>query len=284
MRRSRCGGKILALTAVALAALAAGCDDSKKTMNTDGTFVPAAGEEAHTILLYSFAGANHVREAKSFKLKAAKYTQWTDLFVIHEADRSALYWGKYPNTKAAQTNLRRAKNYRTPAKVPVFAKALVVMLPGSEVGPRQWNLAYVDGAYTVAIAVFYDVPKDNYFGRKKYAVMYCRQLRQQGKEAYFRHGPARSTVTIGAFPESAIQMVRKGPKTVPVIRDSKINAILAKYPDMAVNGRRRKVYLPKIPDPGKVARDRKIRNKRGKAEEVVIPSALVRIPAKKFGP
>lgn len=219
---------------------------------------PVGGEEdSFTIMLYSFRGPKHVYLAKDWKLKAEEHTGWRGLFVVHKADNSKLYWGRYRSIDDAQADLKKAKTYRTGTGAEPFAQAIVAVLPGKEVGRPEWSLIKAQGVYTVLIAVFYDVPEADYVGRRRFAAEYCQQLRDQGQEAYYKHDASQSIVTVGAFPAEAIKTVVTDGKRQAVVTDERINAIRKRHPFLAVNGR--KEYLtgvdPKTNKPVRQARE-----------------------------
>ncbi|MCK4601267.1 MAG: hypothetical protein KAU28_02295, partial [Phycisphaerae bacterium] len=100
----------------------AGCND-RLALESSGQ-----GDEGdHTILLYVLSDpATHIEQAKYYKQATEKDADWKGLFIVHKADYSSLYWGRYKTLQAAQVNLEKAKGYRTPVGVPIFAKAIVV--------------------------------------------------------------------------------------------------------------------------------------------------------------
>jgi len=244
---------------------------------------PRASDGGYTILLYVLRSFDHVERIKKFKEQTEKDTGWKGMFIVHKADHSELYWGKYATYEAAAKDLKnKAKKYRTKLGVPAYAQAIVVPLPGKDIGPPEWNLLNAKGAYTVVVAVFYNIdelkyydPKSKkykvetvgYYTRKIDAVEYCRQLRNRGEEAYFHHGPSQSTVTIGAFPDSAVVMVQRGAVKRPEIREPRIEAIVRKYKLLAVNGysEKRSVINPKT----------------GKVELIEVKPYPVHIPGRK---
>jgi hypothetical protein len=202
-----------------------------------------------------------VRLAKHYKEQTAKHAGWQDLFIVHKADHSALYWGSYQTLAGAQRNLRRSKTYRTARGVQVYAAAMAVSLPGETPERPAWRLDKTPEEYvfTVLLAVFYDVPEAQYVGRKEFALDYCRQLRSQKEDAYYLHGKHWSIVTVGRFPRSAVKITKLERTVVGVVErqhasgydkkvvlrptgeptDPRIKAIFRKHPDLAVNGRQR---------------------------------------------
>jgi hypothetical protein len=200
-----------------------------------------AKEGNFTILLYVCRGADmsHIEEAKLYEANTQKYAGWDNLFIVHKEDHSLLFWGKYASLKDAQPNLKKAKEYLSPARIKVYAKAIVVPLPGKEdVGPPEWNLDNTDPnyAYTVLVAEFHDVPEQDYVGRRDFAVQYCKQLRDEGRSAFYRHTATESIVTIGLFKKSAITDTPKEDKIIRTINDPLITKLLDQFPKLAVNG------------------------------------------------
>lgn len=223
-----------------------------------------APEDEYTLLLTTLTGPDHVNLADLYLQRTRQYTNWTDLFVVNGDDSSALYWGRYRTREEAMKNLRTAKAYTTPATGEhIFHMATIVPLPGKDIGPAEWNLANAPGEYTVLVAIFQDLPQQNYFGRKSRAVDLCRKLREQGVEAYFLHDASRSGVTIGTFPAQAVQ-VRRVPRKHPqtgdvfyedhrVVVDPKMKAVLRDYPELLYCGN---TEIRTEPDPqtGKLVR------------------------------
>ena len=232
MKRLRYLGTTVAVLACAIAFC--GCNDPPS--------VAARGQ--YTVLLYAFSDpGGHAAEAERYKRQTEKNTHWQGLFVVSEAGHSRLCWGRYVTVEAAEKNLRRAKAYVAPAGVQVYFQALVVPLPSGQVGPPEWNLQNAPGVYSVLVAVFYDVPRDEYVGRKEFAVEYCKQLRQKGNEAYYHHGPNRSGVMVGSFPALAIRTVSRDGKEKRVIASLRMKSIMIDFQFLAVNGRKERIVL-----------------------------------------
>ncbi len=222
----------------------------------------------YTVLLYTFFGPRHIEQSKSLKAATEKHAGWRDLFIVHEENISRLFWGKYSSINTAVARRKKAQKWRTPTKMRVYQGALEMELPGGrQVGPPKWDLTKTNKAYSVVVAVFYNVPEARYVGRKEFAVKYCKQLRDKGEQAYYYHGVTESAVTIGAFDETAIEEVRKGSLSKHVIRDRRINSIMERYPKLAVNGREERVVVPDI--------------KTAKASWIDRISHPIRIPSKK---
>ena len=228
----------------------------------------AAKEGNCTILLSVCRGpGSHVKQAKHYKKATEQHARWKNLFIVHKEDHSLLYWGRYEKVPDAHPNLKKAKAYRTPTGMPVFAKAIIVPIPGLEnAGPPEWNLANVPAqyAFTVLIAEFRNVPEANYMGRQTFAVDYCRLLRKENVPAYYKHDSVSSIVTVGAFDPSAVSLVRQGKTLRHVPRDPKINAIFKRFPDLAVNGRQKLIKA--------------VNAKTRKVHKIPAPTHLIQIP------
>jgi len=221
----------------------------KKKPDTSG----GAKEGTYTILLaVCRSPAGHVNQAKHYKFYTEKHAGWKHMFILHKENHSLLYWGKYKTTKAAQPNLKKAKAYKTPTGIKVYSKAIVVPVPGKQVGPPEWRLTDTPSKYvfTILRATFHDVPEADYIGRRQFAVDYCEQLRKKGVAAYYHHDPTQSIVTIGLYERGAVAEVRKGKKYQRLVRDQRIKDTFKRYPHLAVNGRQ-KIITMVAPKTGK---------------------------------
>lgn len=240
----------------ALAALsagaAAGCKDGQglfgsQTQTVDPAEVPDS--EGYTILLTSFVRRDHVRRAVSSKEKTATVTGWKDLLVVHEADRSQLYRGRYSTVKEAAGPLEAARRWRSPMGLAPFESAIVVKRKGEGVGPPEWDLASATGWYTVVVGEFFNCSGPDspviVTHRKELAVANCRDLRKQGYEAFYAHGPTKSVVTIGNFPRRAYRM-EQAPDgaAIAVLVDENLKRIMKEWPKLAVNGYEEIVTVP----------------------------------------
>lgn len=233
------------LMAAVSAAMLTGCKPNEiaSTNNSSGM------EDEYTIMLDAFQGKEHIQQAQHYKAQTEQQAGWSEVFVVTKANCSELYWGKYKSIKAAQPNLKRAHNWATKYGHKPYVKALVMKLPGRDFGPPEFNLANTTGGvYTVLVATFYDVPEANYTGRRGFAVEYCKQLRQEGHDAYFYHGQTNSIVAIGLFPKESVteSKANAGTVTETYIKDERIKAILKQFPYLAENGRMVKIMVPNI--------------------------------------
>jgi hypothetical protein len=187
-------------------------------------------EVQYTILLQTFDGGSHIEQSNYYLTQTQKLARWKDLFLVHKEGHSELYRGKYKTQASAIKDLKEAKEYRSPANIVVYPQAIVLPLPGKEVGPPEWNLKNAEGDYTVVVANFYDVPEGGYYGRKQHAVEYCRQLREQGELAFYHHGASQSAVSVGLFSEAEADALKKSRPS------PKIQNIIDRYKYLAVNG------------------------------------------------
>jgi hypothetical protein len=198
-------------------------------------------DDEYSIRLMVVPTPDHVQRVQAYKEHTERETGWMGLYVLVKGDFSELYWGKYPSKEAAEGDLRRAKNFRTHVGIQAFPSAVIVPIPGKDVGPPEMNLSNAKGVYTVLIATFHDVPD-----RRQFAVDNCKDLRQKGEDAYYYHTSTQSIVTVGAFEASAIKEVRNGPTTTTEINSEAIRQVLRRHPRLAENGYAVKVVVPDI--------------------------------------
>ncbi|MFA6133344.1 MAG: hypothetical protein WC869_04925 [Phycisphaerae bacterium] len=203
-----------------------------------------ADEGSFTILLFTFPGSDHVKNAAQGKEETAKYTKWKNLQVVNKADTSDLIMGRFRSPREAEPTLKKVRAYKTPANIQLFAHAILIPVPGTDFGPPEWNILKTNAAFSVAMAEFYDVPEASYVGRKKLAVDCVSLLRKDGEEAYYYHGPVKSIVCVGCFTEEDYPAVWSAGKRTREIRNARIKEILAKHLKLAVNGVEELVVLP----------------------------------------
>lgn len=219
----------------------AGCDMG--SIGFDRSTDPT--QDHYTVILATFSSNNHMQQANAGKESIVQRTGWDDVFVVHQQGYSRICRGRFRTTEQAQSYLQAAKAFRVENR-PAFPTAHVTLLPGQDIGPEEWKLANAPGEYSVHVAIFFDMPENNYIGRKQFAVEYCKRLREHGYDAYYHHGPVRSNVLIGAFPESAIRITQvplKHPETGDVyyeerniIEDPRMLKIMEDFPQMQING------------------------------------------------
>lgn len=233
--------------AAAVAAGVGGCDGAKSGKLFSPSLLRGNADE-FSILLYVLSGANREQRIEGYRAQTEEDAGWKGLFVVHGDALSELYWGRHTSRRAARRNLRKARRYRTPVDIPIYEHARIVEHPNSGKGPTEWDLHNADGVYTVAVAVFYNDEKHKVFNRKRLALAYCKVLREEGQEAYYNHGASKSTVTIGAFPASAIKVekIRGGTTEQKIIQDERMKQICKKFPHLLVNGKRRQIAVPRL--------------------------------------
>ena len=183
--------------------------------------------------------------------------------VVHTDQESIVYYGRYrrQHDPIKQTThyrpdplpdleLIRSLSMKTPdpttgaqRDIWPFIYATLEELPTGKQQNPEWDLSRADGYWSLHVAVFYNEgPITN---RKFLAQEYCRELRKEKKvEAYYHHGPVRSSVYIGLFPKEAVQNMKEiDPLTgVPTFKnkivDEKLLALQRKFPYSYQNGKK----------------------------------------------
>jgi hypothetical protein len=124
--------------------------------------------------------------------------------------------------------------------------------------PASWLLVKSGGYWTLEIAQFSET------GRKKAAVDLVEQLRKKNIPAYVFHGPVKSMVTIGAYPEKAVgqagkqKISRQLKATDPELRKWK-----REYPNLLINSEYAKFKT----------------KQKGKNVEFRLDSQIIRVPS-----
>lgn len=180
--------------------------------------------------------------------------------LVHHAQESVVYYGRYhrdydPRAGAAQYRpdplpdlelIRSLSMVIDGQNVWPFMYATMEELPAARTQHPEWDLSQQAGYWSLHVAVFFNVggADSGLPDRKFLAEEYCAELRQQGHEAYFHHGPVRSSVYVGLFPERAVQNVKNvDPLTGDVtyinrIVDPHLLELQREFPRSLRNGRR----------------------------------------------
>lgn len=178
--------------------------------------------------------------------------------VVEQEDGTAVYYGlyrreyddragiaRYQPDPAKDLELIRSLNLSNSRLRPddpdnwPFRLASMEELPDTRGGDPAWNLEGKKGVWSLQVGVFYNTERMR--RRKTAAQEYCKMLRQQGEEAYFYHGPDKSSVCIGLFPKDAIREIRHVdeltgvPSFWNVIVDERMQELQKKY-DHIENG------------------------------------------------
>jgi hypothetical protein len=170
--------------------------------------------EKWTILCVEIQGPDRRSrtEALAKDLRQAKGIRRRDVHVAHGPQTSMLLYGTYyrrvdPKTSrlTVPENLRRDLRLiqgGVAGQGARFAGARMLSSPETDVGDPAWRLENAEGTYTLLVATFENTV--DFYDRKKAAVEACKALRRRGYEAYYRHGPITSEVTVGTFGPDAL--------------------------------------------------------------------------------
>jgi hypothetical protein len=219
-------------------------------------------EDVYAIRCLGVSGADHVEVARRCEqlLRQVRELRADLVKVVHDEAVSTVYYGRYrrdydeasgresfrPDYRRDLELVRRlsvaagegggAARYQWP-----FLHATIEPLPYEGGGRPEWDLSRAEGYYSWQIAVFYNEGRMR--ERRTAAEQYVQQLREQGVEAYYHHGPTRSSVCVGLFPEAAIQRFDStDPLTGRVtatnrIMDPRMLELERQFPHMLENGR-----------------------------------------------
>lgn len=232
----------------------------------------SSAAQTYTIFCMTFSGKGHIEQAKSLRDKMIKSTDIKDWYVVSTTETSTLYYGYYttidekkdPKEAARAQKDRKAVGDIQSNGKPMFMPLLLTVEEADPAGKPEWDLRNAKGFWSLQIAAFKDDPH-----RKTSAVQAVAELRKEGVDAFFYHGPTVSSVCVGSFPESAAT-VTEGPDVKPsdsavlvapsniplpdktfrtrdgqpilvkqpkiIITDPEFKALMAKYPNHATDG------------------------------------------------
>lgn len=163
---------------------------------------PPAGAQ-WTIYCLEVGGPGHVDQMNQLKSQLIQQTKMPAWYVLHEQERSTLYYGYYRDRAGAdvQHDRKAVASFRDARGDAPFNNAVVVPLDSPDpTSPPEWNLVNSKGYWSIQIAAF----MENML-RKEAALEAVRELRGQGIDAYYYHGPSVSSVCVGSWPEEALR-------------------------------------------------------------------------------
>jgi hypothetical protein len=233
--------RLFAITLTCFALAAAGCNGAGGGTRYGPAPEPGIkateGEDSYSVLLATFNNPDgHAELAEFYRERLVNKLGWRDAFVVNHAGRSEVFRGRFRSVDGARAYLRQAKAHRASDGSQPFASAMIVPLPGEDIGPDEWNLRNSSATYSLTVATFYNVPEKGFTQRRRAAVEHCRDLREQGLEAFFYHGTTASHVMVGEFGRDAVSFfVRDGVEQTQ-INDPGITRLQQRFPHMAVNG------------------------------------------------
>jgi hypothetical protein len=181
-----------------------------------------------TLYCRTIRGPVHVEESSRLKSQLVMNPQLKGWYLVHNDDDSIVCYGYYSSPSDAQAKLdkRRIESLTDVSGQPIFTGVCFqpIASPDPE-APPEWNLSNTPSRmyWSLQIAAFRDNPL-----RKKAAVEAVRDLRKQGIEAYYFHGPTISSVCVGAWPIQAVK--RQGEDNVAHASDPDSSLLVLSEP------------------------------------------------------
>jgi hypothetical protein len=203
---------------------------SGKTVATAVAAAPAPKEDVSipkdakwTIFCTVVGGPAHSEQARQLKARLAEVTHSSKWYVVHDDEKSTIYYGFYRTIDhgtregdQAQADRRHLMEYKNSAGESPLALCSFMLIdrPAPE-APAEWDLAHYPRdamhMWSLQIAAYTpDAADDQGHDRKWAAVESVKALRAQGIPAYFYHGDAISSVCVGLWPESAVKRQEGG--------------------------------------------------------------------------
>ncbi|MBN1844310.1 MAG: hypothetical protein JW810_01420 [Sedimentisphaerales bacterium] len=218
----------------------------------------AAGRVQFTVVLAQYIQEDRNQLAGSLQVRARSLLGSDDVWMEFEQGRLTVNYGHFDDIDKAERELERVRSLYSqlglgPSNLQ-FSYLRELPQPDPP-APQEWNLPFSGCSYTLEMAVFFNVPEKGYFNRKADAVQAVRNLRAEGKQAYFLHGPQASWVYVECLPPTIFQ--RSGDDgQVHNSLSPLVNALRKKYQyhengqriyDIARDKNGRRVRVPRLP-------------------------------------
>ncbi|MBN1345984.1 MAG: hypothetical protein JXQ73_25055 [Phycisphaerae bacterium] len=240
--------------------------------------------EQWTILCVEAHGSSHQKncEALADGLRRVDQLSSDKVRVFHEPTVSRVYYGAYQRTlddpgrgehfgPEILRDLQLIRSLANGESYP-FASARVIPKPTPDPGLPEWEVSKCPGKLTLQIGVFYNTA--TFSRRKEAAAEWAKQLRDEGIEAYYHHGEARSSVTVGHFGDQDVIREQVGPKFASA------NTVV-RYGDKVEAMRTQERFQYNLENGHKVKR---IRNTPEGPREVYQKSFLIHVPKRHESP
>lgn len=166
--------------------------------------------------------------------------------VVSERDgRPVVVYGSYddPGSEEAQAGLAEVRGVEVAGMRP-FATAVLLPPPAMKAatGPDSYDLRGVKAklgdkaVYTLQVGVYgrpdFERPTDEELKLfREQAELAVQQLRGDGEQAFYYHGPNTSSVTIGVFSEDDYDAT-----TMPAVETPALRALRKRFPNNLLNG------------------------------------------------
>lgn len=190
--------------------------------------------EFWSILLASFVGTDQQKQAADL-VEQLKHQNVFDVWMADEGGYTHVYRGKFsdPTQPQVDSALRQSRMLKVGDSRPFTSARLVAARPVLEVSASQMDLKRYreQGLWSLQIAVYDDTAGSNY---KELAEIAAANLRKDGDQAFYYHGPFRSMVTVGlyTYDQAWTRRMKIGDTYSPEVR-----RLQEKYPNNLFNGR-----------------------------------------------
>lgn len=229
---------------------------------------PGEGDTSWSIVIVSAVGENNEREAQLALDKVRTVGGLSQAYAERRGKSIVVAYGRYaaPDDKQAQADLKRIQSILIDGATP-FAGAILApppydSLPGSV---PEYDLSTLrqrrgkNALYTLQVAAYCRMDGKQASAQdlaqfRAAAEKAVVELRREGEEAFYHHGPRMSVVTVGVFGDKDVDPVHAGKESMVV------QMARQRHPLNLVNGQGVKVRM------------------RGQAEPQLQPSRIIVIP------
>lgn len=207
-----------------------------------GAAKSAAGSEAWSIVIAAIDGDGAETAARNLLAEIRTRAGLKDAFVEARGARYVVSYGSYagPADRAAQADLERIKAIEIDGVRPFAMAQLAPPIRAGTVPEFDLrNARRIHGTwalYSLQIGVYSredgrPPSPDEMREFRRMAEEAVAQLRREGEEAFYYHGPNRSMVTVGLFGTDDFDPQSPGPQS------PRLSALRERYPNNLLNGR-----------------------------------------------
>ena len=175
-----------------------GQGDQAKAEKTNGKKATLLSQSDFAIHVAEFDGKKARKQADALHDQLTNEMKIPDVWVWEDAKRAVVYRGRYPSPSIdkAERDLRQTRMLQIEGKRPFESVELMPVGASLSSASTDMDLRKHMGMHTLQIGAYDETFGPDFRAAAERAVI---ELRKQGNEAYFYHGPNRSLLTIGLF-------------------------------------------------------------------------------------
>ena len=223
-----------------------GWDEWAKSMGADTTtnvsgemsnvMLADRGVQTWGVLLDIFSGQERASQAQKLIVDLRQNTDLKDFWIKRNDGTAMVIYGAFPDRTSdeARQALATIRNLDRNGKKPYSMATMQALTGASKVADNPLDAKSYIGFYTLQIGAF---NRDFGSDYKEVAEKTVEELRRQGENAFFYHGPFKSMICIDLFTDQDFEMFQSPDGFMVQGYGPRIHSTQKRFPDHMLNGK-----------------------------------------------